>query len=61
MVCFNFFATEEGKKVLQQMPDWVFKPKQKKEKAAIDIEEMRRPSGDSDLRNVGTGEEQLQD
>lgn len=25
--CFNFFATEEGKRVLGTMPDWVFKPK----------------------------------
>lgn len=43
------------------MPEWVFKPKQKKERASIEIEELRRPSGDSDLvRNAGTGED-LQD
>jgi hypothetical protein len=37
------------------MPDWVFKPKQqKKDKAGIEIEEIRKQSADSMLPNYKT-------
>lgn len=34
----SYFQTVEGKKALKEMPEWIFKPKQKKKQQELDPE-----------------------